>query len=362
MPAKKENLIKTPSVIVKPLGRTGGLDSIHLALVSLVVILIAILLVISFYKQSPPTILPSNVSTNTTSILSCEYGAANGRCILPLHNESQIKSYAEEFLAGYDTINTSLSLIPYLSEVNLMNLSYNPSNHYWYLSFPIENPSGGKLLHFSLMINDSNVSEIIPMIQTLSPAESAYQASGNLVVSKGVVSLSGKVACGTVSPLQVYWFVDPYSPGGISSLANMTSLQSKYGSKIKISLEILFTQYSQSVANTYGLNKTMQLGDYLFCSSEQGGQPFVSFTKSLENSYSGSYISKSELSAYASNAGLNTSMINSCMNSAGTYINRQAVLAKYYNVISSPIVVTDCRYLSLPQTTADAIQYANSSI
>lgn len=362
MPAKKENQIKVPSVIVKPLGKTGGLDSIHLALISLVVILIAVLLVISFYKQPLVNISTSNVSTNTTSVLTCEYGIANGRCILPLHNESQIKSYAEEFLAGYSTINTSLSLLPYISEVNLMNFSYNPSNHYWYVSFPIENPSGGELLHFSMMINDSNVSEIIPMIQTISPAASAYQSSGNLVVSKGVVALSGKVACGTASPLQVYWFVDPYSPGGISSLANMTSLQAEYGSKIKISLEILFTQYSQGIANVYGLNKTMQLGDYLFCSSEQPGQPFVSFTKSLENSYSGSYISKSQLSAYASNAGLNTSKINSCLNSAGTYINRQAVLAKYYNVISSPIVVTDCKYLSLPQTTNAAIQYANSSI
>ena len=358
MPAKKQTPVKTPSVIVKPLGKTGGLDNIHLALTILVVVLVALLLAVSYSRQSAPYSFTNSSLSNPNA--TCAYGMINGTCAVPIHNSTQVKMAAERFIAGYDTVNTSLSLLPYISEVGMMNLSYDSANHYWYVLFQIQNPGTRSTIHFSLLINDSNLSQIIPMIQTIAPSNPS--ASENFVASKGVVQISGKSSCSTQVPLQLYWFVDPYEPGGISSLANLTAIASKYGSKVDVSLEILYSQYSQNIANSEGLNNTLSLGDYLFCSSKQGGQPFYSFVSTLEKSYQGAYMPASLLSGYASSSGLNSSMMNSCLSTAGTYINRQAVLAKYYGIASSPSVVTDCQYLSLPQTASYAISYANSSI
>lgn len=358
MPAKKQTPVKTPSVIVKPLGKTGGLDSIHLALSILVVVMVALLLAVSYSKQSASYSFKNPPLNNSNA--TCSYGIINGTCVVPVHNSTQIKMIAERFIARYNTINTSLSLLPYISEVGLMNLSYDSASHYWYVSFPIQNLESRSTIRFLFMINDSNTSKVIPMIQTIAPSNSTV--SENFVASKGVVQISGKSSCSSQVPLQLYWFVDPYEPGGISSLANMTSIQSKYGSKVGVSLEILYSQYSQNIASSEGLNNTLSLGDYLFCSSKQGGQPFYSFVNTLEKSYQGGYMPASLLSEYASSSGLNSSEMGSCLGTAGTYINRQAVLAKYYGIVSSPAVVTDCQYLSLPQTASYAISYANSSI
>jgi hypothetical protein len=159
----------------------------------------------------------------------------------------------------------------------------------------------------------------------------------------------------------MYWFVDPYSPGSIRELGYLTSIESKYNStQVSPHLEILFTQYSTTVSQSYGVNNTAAIGKYLFCASQQ--PKFGAFASTLNNSYNNNYMSPGLLAQVASNAGLNTTTLNSCLGSSSTPINNQAVLAQYYNVTSTPLVVTDCQYQSIPQTTSKALCLANSKL
>lgn len=343
-----KNSVKEPSVVIRPVGNLGGLDNIHLAMGVLIIILIGLLVAVAFTK-------PAAILTTNSSAMNCTYGSLNGKCAVPMHNASQIRTRAESFLASYNNVNTSLSLLPYVSNVSRMNISYSAQTGQWQVSFPATNPATNTTFQFAMDINDSNM-HVVPLIQTIAPPIS----TNNTVVAKGVVQIAGQPACSNSTPLQLYWFVDPYSPGGIASLGQMVQLQNKYQSNVSIGVKILFTQYSQNIAATYGLNSSLALSSYLFCASEQSS--FPNFLNVLNRTYNGAYLPGTQLVGMASNAGLNVSQLNSCVASAGTIINRQAILAKYYNVTSSPAIVTDCRYLSIPQTTNAAIIYADKSI
>lgn len=345
----KKDSIKEPSVVIRPIGSFGGLDSIHIALIILVAVVVALLLAVAYTKPLP-------IILNSTSSLNCTYAVQDGKCVLPTSTPGQIEHDAESFLASYNNVNTSLSLLPYYSDVSRMNLTYNPSNGEWYVSIPAINPYNNQSLELAMMINDKNTSKITPLIQTISPAI----RTSDFVVSKGVVQIPNQSACSVQSPLQIYWFVDPYSSGGLASLENMTSLESRFKSQVSADVEILFTQSSQNIAATYGLNNSLALGSYLFCASNQSS--FSAFLSKVNQNYNGGYIPASLLSALAGQSGINSSKMNSCLATVGTLINRQAVLAKYYNITSTPSIVTDCRYLSIPETEVEAIHYANSSI
>ncbi len=344
--------VKEPSVVIRPLGSMGGLDNIHLALVVLVVVLVALLLAVA--RSKPVPIVANYTASN--SVLNCTYGLADGKCVLPESNVSQVTLAAERFLASYNYINTSLSLLPYISNVSAMRMAYDPADAQWYVSMPAKNPGSDSSFTFAMAINDRNTSQVTPLIQTVRPG----MQSNDFVASEGVVQIAGQPGCSVSSPLQVYWFMDPYSPGAVSSLSNMTSLQSSLGPRINASVKILYTQYSQSVASQHGLNDTLALGSYLFCASRQSG--FGNFLGRVDSAYNGSYISPAQLQPLAGDAGLNMSGMNSCLASAQTLVQRQGLLARYYNITSSPAVVTDCRYLAIPQTELEAIRYANSSV
>ena len=350
--AAGKNTLKEPSVVIRPLGRLGGLDSIHVSLAVLVVVLIALLLAVAYTKPAP--ILPQNQTASNKT--ACAYGTVSGKCAVPSSSANSIRLAAERELAGYNYVNTSLSLLPYLSDVGNMSMAYDPLNSEWYVSVPYVYPSTGETFGFAMMINDKNTSKITPFIQTLRPA----LHTGSLVVSKGVVLVQGKSPCTVQSPMQVYWFVDPYAPGSIASLSNMTSLQGRLGSKVNVTMKLLFTQSSQAIAAEYGINESLALGDYLFCTSNQGRLP--QFLSKLESIYGGSYVPPSELSGMAGQSGINSTQLSSCLSSMPTTVNRQALLAKYYNITSASAVVTDCQYLSIPSTALDAVHYANSSI
>ncbi len=347
--AEKKNArkIKEASIIIRPIRRLGGLDNIHVLLIILVAVLIALLLVVTYSEVLPK---PNPTLTN------CTYGTSNGTCIMPLHNYTTVKLAAERFLASYRTINNSLSLLPFISEVNSMALSYSSSNASWYATVPFVNPADNSTLYFTMLINDMNLSNVVPFLQTFKPAG----PSEDHVVSRGVISLAGKVQCRNSSPLQAYWFMDPYSPGSVPSLSIASAEKEKFGGKLGIGIDVLFTQSSQVISSTYGLNNTLALGEYIMCASQQS--QFGSFVRKLGSVYSDSYLSPEILSGISNASSLNYSAMQSCIGSAPTLINRQAVLAKYYNITSTPSVVTDCKYLSLPQTESYAICYSNSTL
>ncbi|MCL5427789.1 MAG: hypothetical protein M1321_01255, partial [Candidatus Marsarchaeota archaeon] len=181
----------------------------------------------------------------------------------------------------------------------------------------------------------------------------------NYVKSYGVVMLQGKVACSTASPLQIYWFIDPYSPGSVRSLETMEGIQSRFPAGVQTRLEVLYTPYSQQIALSHGIGNTQAFGKYLFCASQQ--QNFSRFVNSVNSSYDGLYMSPQFLSTLANDSGLNRIALDSCIANSSVVIARQSVLAAYYNVTSTPMIVTNCQYQSIPQAEQYAMCAANST-
>lgn len=339
----KEN-IKEPSIIVKPIRRLGGLDNIHVALIVLVGILVLLLLFISYTKQ---TVYIHSNQTNST----------NSSNNTPIHNASQVKLSVEKLLASYGAVNGSISALPYSSNVTAMNVTYLPSDKAWYVSVPLT-ISSTQPIYFSALVSDANISDIIPSLQTVVPS----QITKNYVISDGIVKLAGQFGCTTLNPLKVYWFVDPYAPGGITTLSNLTSLEQQFGSKVNFSVEILFTQYYGQVAKQYGANKTQELGGYLYCASQQGPSSFSRFVSALNSVYSSAFVSPATLSNLSTDSDLNASILNNCLATFPTKASAQAQLAQYYSIVATPSVLTSCQYVSIPQTTRQAICYANSTL
>lgn len=344
--SKKASEVNEPSMIVKPISRMGGLDNIHAALIVVIAILIAIVLVISYSK---PVLVK-------TSQLNCTYGSLNGGCVTPIHNASQVRSIVENKLADYAYLNTSLYVLAYLSNVSAMSLSYVPSSSQWLATLPVKNPVANGTLMVSMLINDATGQVTSVYIQSFTPPN----VTNNIVVAPGVIKLVKQSAC-TSGPAKVQWFLDPYAPGAVQSLLNATALQSKFGAKMNLSMNILSSQYTQSVASTYGSNNADALGQYIFCASGQK-QKFPLFVANLNIAYDNAYLSPNTLASVAATSGLNTTALSACISSSSSAINAQALLAQFYGIVISPSVVTDCAYMSLPSTANSAICYGNSTM
>ena len=337
---KQQAKIKEPSIIIKPLGRFGGLDSLHLTLVVLIVLLLALLLVVSYGK--PILILPSN---NTTS--------ANSSA---LHTTQQIRALVERVLASYANVNSSLSLIPFITNVSSMQVSYLPASKSWYVHLAAKNIADNFAFSLAFAINDLNTSEVTPLIQ----AEMPSQISNNSVVSTGVVSIGGRYACINQKPTSVYWFIDPYAVGAVRSLLNASSIKELYGNNVNLTLKIVIGADTQRIGSQVGLFNALYLSKYVLCASQQSG--FGAFASKLNSLYTGAYVSNDTLASIANQAGLNYTQLNSCISTSASQLNAQALLAQYYNITSTPIAVVDCRYLAIPQTVREALCYANPSL
>lgn len=350
--AKKAGKVQNETkIVVRPIGALGGLDNIHAALIALVVILIALLLVVA--NSSPGAIVVANGTSNQ----SCVYGSVNGSCIIPLHNLSQIKQQVGQILASYAYVNGSLSILPYFSSMQNFSAGYLPQSRQWLATVPVTNPANNQNFYSSFLLYDSNLTLVRPYLQT----SSTSQIVSDYVVSEGVVRLSGKVACLQQSPLQMYWFIDPYALGSVGSLNNLTALEAKYGSNLNATVKIVYGSQSLAIAQQQNnVNSTQALGKYIYCASRQSN--FTSFIANLQSLYSGAYLSPTYLNIIANQSHFNAASFSSCLGSATPTINAQALLAKYYNVTSTPSVVTDCIYQSIPQTARNALCYANSTL
>ena len=280
---------------------------------------------------------------------SVQYSAA--------HTPQQALLQAEHILASYSNYNNSLALLPYISNVSKAKVSYLQNSGEWYVSIPYTGPINGKSYVFGLLINDSNFSKFSPMTQTISPVS----VSQNYVVSQGVVKLHGETMCTAQnSSIPVYWFIDPYAPGAVSSLLNATKLENRFGGNVNLSVKLLTSQYSLQVASTYGLNNTLLLGKYLICASSQ--RNFTAFVNAVNATYQDRYMPAYLLQELAAQSGINSTSFNSCLSSSQGIINGQYVQAKYYNITSSSVVLTSCQYLSVPQTAENAVCYSDPSL
>ena len=116
----------------------------------------------------------------------------------------------------------------------------------------------------------------------------------------------------------------------------------------------------ERIGQGYGTANSQLLGQYIFCASQQPN--FRSFASNLNSLYSGSYVPGPVLSNVANFSGLNYPALTSCIGSSMSAINAQALLASYYNITQTPLVVVNCQYLAIPQTAPKAFCYNNSTM
>lgn len=340
---KKGSELKEPSVVIRPIGRLGGLDNLHITLLIALAVLMLLAALVAYSK--PVTI---------ANITNCTYGSANNTCITPLHNASFVGALAERVLASYATVNSSLSLIPFISNVSTINAAFVPQSRAWLVSLSARNLGSNQTFRVAFLISDTDTSQITPLLQTAKPS----MISNNSVVSLGVVRLNDKPACGANST-QVYWFVDPYAVGALKSLQNATALETQFGSKVNLTVKIVAGADTQRIASSYGLGNAEALGMYAFCASQQSG--FSSFVSNLNSLYSGSYLSANVLSNIANFSNLNRTALNSCLGGAVPKINAQGLLAQYFNITQTPVAIVSCQYLAIPQTAKQAVCYASKA-
>ena len=341
--SKKRSVENNQGMIVKQVRGFGGLDNIHITLGILIVILIALLVTSAYYKPVSIPTQQNSTATNGTVTNTTNY------------NESQIGALAKSFLAGYVQTNSSLSLLPFYTNVSAMSVSYMPSVKEWYVQIPTYLPSTGAEYHVYELIRDSNATLASMSIQLASPI-GTYDS----VAAQGVVAIGGKTSCLVKSPMHIYWFMDPYAPGSVKSLENISSLETKYGNAVNISIESVFGSSYQHIANQVGDLNAQYLGKYMMCAANQ--KNFSRFADSLNSIYGGDYISQNTLQSISEPAGLNLTELDSCVNRSSGVTGAQALLATYYNITAVPTVVVNCNYLAIPQTASNAICYANSTI
>jgi len=284
-----------------------GFDYLHFSLMFLVLVLIALI----FFLASNQKIYIQQQA---------------------LHSKEEILNFSSRIIASY--LNSNYSFIPFSSSL--------PQASFFNGTWIVEaNVSKEKLI---IIIDDKNLS-----IKNIYFATSIPKVSvGNLkIVANGVIELNYP-KCN-----ETFWFIDPYSINSLTTL-NYSNPQTKF--------VFIFTKDSLILMNnpTYGINRTQLLTRYLYCAYKQG--KLIKFVDSLKSlgiviSPRAFPVHEEILKSASSLASLNFSQLNSCLNSSTQALNVQATLAKFYNITSSPVVLVDCKYLTIPQHVSDALAY-----
>lgn len=330
---------KEPVFIVKRASKMGGLDYLHVSLIVLVLVLIALAFSLAYFKQG-------------TVLKNCDYGIVNGTCATPQYNASQVLGAAERILAGYAYVNSSISLLPYYSEPSKANISYIQSLNTWLVKMPYANPlASNRTFYFSMLLSGSNLSLVQSFYQNII----LPRQTNNSVVSFGTVQIAGKVFCQTRTPIPVYLITDPYAPGAFSAISEAANLSAAYGSKLNVSYKLIFTNYSTSWYAGYGAFQTQLLGRYLYCSSAQNDMQ--GYAANVIKIFAGRPLANETLYNTAVGSGLNGSELGSCLANSTSILTYQAQLAKFYNVVSTPQFVVNCRYSAIPETATSALNY-----
>lgn len=330
---------KEPVFIVKPVVKGYGLDYLHISLLVLIVILVALSFSLAYMKPAV-TVQPANNSTSS-----------------PTHNQSQVLSAAEHALVYYGNYNTSLSLLPYYSLINRSTASYVPSGKYWLVLIPYLSPfNSNAVYNFSVTIADSNLSVRNAFINTIAPVNEG----GKTVVGLGTVSVDQTAVCNVTKPLPVYLITDPYAPGALPAISSAINASSKYGGSIDVKYFMVFSKYAIAHYQGFGIQQTQQLGNYMYCASKQSN--FRQFVSNLSIAYTGEPLNNLTLSDVAQGSSLNMQALNACIVNSSTAINYQAEFASNYNITSTPQLIVNCRYLTIPQTLDYAINYSLRSI
>jgi len=247
-----------------------------------------------------------------------------------LHSKEEIQNLSSKIIASY--LYSDYSFIPFSSSL--------PSADFFGGVWIVEaNISKGKLL---IIIDDENLSIRKIYFATALPKISP----GNLkIVANGVIELNYP-KCN-----ETYWFIDPYSINSLTTL-NYSSPQTKF--------VFIFTKDALMNYPEYGINRTQMFAKYLYCAYKQG--KLINFVESLKGlgiiiSPKASPVHEEILKSASLLASLNISQLNSCLNYSVQALSAQATLASFYNITFSPVVLVDCKYLTIPQHVNDALAY-----
>ncbi len=345
---------KEPVFVIKPAFKRFGLDNLHIALIALVIILVALAFALSTFKLGP-------------IVYNCPYGVINTtnqssqlNCITPKYNQSQALSAAESIIASYGSVNSSEAILPYYSLVNEANISYINRTNEWLVSIPYVLPasygSSNGPYGISLLLSGDNLSLISAYLLTHKPA--SYTTDKTIAL--GVVDVNTATPATSKPPFPVYAIVDPYEPGAISSLFTAVNASKLYGNRINMSYKFIYTpEYGERFYSSVGINDTQLLGYYLFCGANQ--RNFYGFLKNLSIEYIGTPLSNLTLYETAVGSGLNVSSLNACFgpayNNATQKLDAQVYLVDYYGITQTPAFLVNDKYLTLPQTLNEAINY-----
>ncbi|MGB9703229.1 MAG: hypothetical protein ACP5HJ_01575 [Candidatus Micrarchaeia archaeon] len=288
-----------------------GLDYLHFSLIFLVIILIGVVFFLSanqkiYFEQRP------------------------------IHSKEEIKNFSLRVIASY--FYSNYSFIPFISSPSLNESFLNGT---WIVE---ANVSNNKLIIF---INDKNLSVDRIFFSSELPKVKVHEVK---LVANGVIELP-YTKCN-----ESYWFLDAYS---INSLTTLNY------SKPNIKFIFIFTKDSLLNYPTYGIAKTQLFVKYLYCAYKQNKlQTFVNSLKNLGIIISPKAFPVSEevLKQASFLSALNISTLNSCLNYSTQELNNQALLANFYNITSSPLVLIDCKYLTIPQHIDDALAYTKAKI
>jgi hypothetical protein len=328
--------------IVKPVIKGHGLDYLHVVLGVLVVILIAFAFVLA--NSKPANVISSGCGANSIS------------CSTPQHNASVVLSAANHALVYYASLNTSLSLLPYYSLVNESTASYVPGGKYWLVVIPYLSPYNKSITYnFTMLVYDSNLTVKNAFINSIVPSESKTDS----VVALGTVGIDQTAACNATKPIPIYLITDPYSPGALPAIGRLINASATYGNSIDAQYFMVFSKYAITKYTAFGVQQTQLLGNYMYCASKQPS--FRQFISNLSIAYTGQPLNNLTLTNVAEGSALNMGSLGACLSNSSTAINYQAELASRFNITSTPQIIVNCKYLTLPQTLDYAINYSLKS-
>jgi hypothetical protein len=343
---KKDSEQNAPVFLVRPAFKNLGLDYLHITLIVLAVILAVLAYSLSGFKG---TTLPSQASS-----VNCTFGVLNGKCATPSHTSAEALLASEKVLASYSSINSTLSLLPYYSIVNRSVVSYLPNAGEWLVAVPYINPLNGENLQLSMLLYDSNLTLAVPFQQMIKP----ITFSNYTVVSKGVVSIPGKSACTQSAPFPTDLFIDPYSPGDFQSISE--AINASRSADLNVSYEFIFTGYSARFYQNYGESTTQFMSKYLLCAVAQHALP--QFLSNLSIAFHGQPLSNYTLAQVATASNLKPNALEGCLLNSTAVLQNQQTLADFYNITSGSLFVLNCKYISIPQTLGEGINYTGSTL
>lgn len=338
---KNDQKKSDPVFIIKPVTKNGGLDYLHISLIILVIILISLAFSLSRF--------------NSVKLVNCQYGINNGTCISSTTNSLQAIRAAEKVMAGYSTINTSLSLLPYYTLPNQYNASYITKLNKWLVYTPYTNPYTKNVVSMYIILNQ-NLTLNTSLMQTLSP----IRVTDNYVVAPGTVSINGKLLSTTNTPISVNLIIDPYASGAISAIRSAVNSSMKYKNSIKMNYDFIFTNAASSKYNGYGVAETQQLASYIFCASKYTN--FYNFTTNLSKVFNGNPLTQSQLSNIVNESGMNYKKIINCVATSSKPLYYQSLFAEFYNITSTPTFIVNGKYETISTKLNEAINYSLNTL